>query len=206
MVEDNSLVPQKAKVGECIAMTHSGEVCGQPVAMAGMDFCINHMPKFVGAGNRSKGYEEQLPDVLKEDFGKQIKDMNAVDLSAEIALSRTILISMNHILKNKIELTQQKGEPIEEEEFNRHAAKIVSIMVSLRQLVDSQARLSPTKVITIQKMKDVISKFVVAIREEVYDLETKKRILLRLQNVTVEMQESVSEYVAGENLPKDNMP
>lgn len=206
MVEDNALVPQKAKVGTCTALAHSGEICGQPVAIAGFDFCINHMPKSAGVINKSKGYEEQLPDVLKADFGKQIQDTNAVDLSAEIALSRTILISMNQILKNKIELTQQKGEPIEGEEFDRHAAKIVAIMTSLRQLVDSQARLSPTKVITIQKMKDVITTFVVAIREEVYDVEVKKRIMLRLQNVALEMQENSSEYVAGGNLPKDNTP
>ncbi len=206
MVENNSLVSQKAKAGECTALTHSGNVCGQPVAMANYKFCINHIPKSVGEVNKSKGYEEQLPDILKADFGKQIQDTNAVDLSAEIALVRTALININQILKNKIELTQEKGEPIEEEEFTRYTTKVIQLTESLRRLVDSQARLSPTKVITIQKMKDVITTFVVAIREEVHDVEVKKRIMLRLQNVVFEMQESSSEYVAGGNMPKDNTP
>lgn len=206
MVENNPLVPQSPKPETCQAITDAGDVCGQNVTIPGIPYCVNHYKELDKGGDKSKKYSEHLPSMIKDKFIIQLKDSNQIDLTADIARIRAVALFLDEDMKHKIESYQLSGKELTSEEFSLYAGKLIQITESIRRLAESQARMFPSRVISIQRMKDLITKIMILIRKIVTDEGMKKEIVDGLKIIAIEMDQGSVEHSSGSNLPKELNP
>ena len=127
----------------------SGRPCGQPTVSPDVPYCAMHLQR-AEEGNREARYIDQLPEELKPIFTQHMESTDVKDMTAEIALARTVLGAISVELgrarddKNELHLTRDMAE------------RLRDALNTLRGLVESQAKVKPDQVVTLYEMQNII--------------------------------------------------
>jgi hypothetical protein len=101
-------------------------------------------------GNREARYIDQLPEELKPIFTQHMESTDVKDMTAEIALARTVLAAIS------VELGRARDDKNELHLSRDMAERLRDALNTLRGLVESQAKVKPDQVVTLYEMQNII--------------------------------------------------
>jgi len=123
--------------------------------------------------NGGKNYEGYLPQGLKEMYEEQMRDSNPNDLGADIARLRASSNLLSENIQKKLDAVKDGGEPVSFDELNGYLVQLAGISEAIRRMVESQSRVNPEN----------LAMFCSTVRDCVPDLETRERVVRRLQEI-----------------------
>jgi len=152
---------QLKRIQRCQTLSKAGNPCGMPVMSADVPYCYLHLPQANLNGKRLERYNDSLPKELKGDFDKISGDINSKDLSEELATARTML---SHLLRQWEKTRNSKGNLDVTAEQLDMAMKCLHL---IKTIAESQAKINPERVVTIEDMKNILLQVIDIIRSNI---------------------------------------
>lgn len=149
--------------------TGDARVCGDKAVSPGYPYCYKHVA-IVGAPNkRHKRYEDNLPELVKQQYEHQLEDDKPGDLIPELANLRALINIRFDNIRNTV--TPEGTIQVTDKDL----VFVMEAFERVRKLAETQARINPKEFVPIEDVKRIIKDMVDIIRRSIPNEQIKLR-------------------------------